>query len=684
MKTPIRTILIFVILLSLVAGSDGVAQWKKIATSLVQPVQLIPQSFGAIHYKDGVIWVGWKTLYRSVDLGANWTVCNSSFLNAKADIITDINFFDKTNGLLSTAAGGVFISADGGLSWKQIFNNPTGVLNVAFAGSLNTIYAITGDGFFAVSFNRGANWKTTRPGGDYGICFAEAIDKTIYVLTTGGNIFGEVGEISSSTDQGATWTILPGSPDGDSYTMCADSCDLSKLYLANEDHQSTVNDLSDLYYSRDSGKSWISTVGFPTPYLSGGMTCTKNVLYASSLGKGIYRSTDKGISWKSIGGVTMPNPRDKGMAFDARNIACADDNTVFLLDVEGSIWKTTNSGGDSLLKPPINTILSFTPDTLFQGDSIFTCDSVINKKIYITSFGCRIPKIISTIVNGADRSSFELLAVPSTLNGTDSVMLTFRPQSSGKLSADLIITLDDGRIIIIPVSGYGIPSIPLAINTQDQTADTLGGTVAIPIAVSGLQKPEDVTLVVHYDTVLNYNGSFSLANARLDIPGQQWKGRSKISISNLKTSGVSANAFFDVFNDSLRRQLVWFDSIDVITSVPPCRYATASLVTAFSTISALSGCGMQMLSRFIHYGEVPQFSIMPNPTGGDASITSSVNLGEANIQIIDMLGAERGASIVIFTKDSPVKIELQVPNGVYVLRINSGAGIYDLRIVVSR
>jgi hypothetical protein len=158
---------------------------------------------------------------------------------------------------------------------------------------------------------------------------------------------GLPGFVSSSTDLGKTWQQSSAEVDGDSFTICADSSDRKKLYVANEDYAASFNNQSDLYHSDDAGSSWSIDKNFPIPFLSGSMICSKNAIYAASLNNGIYRSIDKGKTWintSSSGSDTIKS------AFDCRNIACVNDNIVFVLDAEGNIWETTNGGGDSVIE----------------------------------------------------------------------------------------------------------------------------------------------------------------------------------------------------------------------------------------------------------------------------------------------------------------------------------------------
>jgi hypothetical protein len=176
---------------------------------------------------------------------------------------------------------------------------------------------------------------------------AIAPDQTIHVLSsdvTGPNYLQ--GKVYTSTDLGQTFTSSQSLVDGDSFTLAVDSCDRNMLYLANEDYATPDNDSSEIYVSSDAGISWETTFSHQTYYLSGVLATTKNVLYAGCIDSlGILRSTDRGKSWKNIGGPSL--------RYDCHGIALAGDQIVFVLDQFGNIWRTTNSGGDSLKDFPV-------------------------------------------------------------------------------------------------------------------------------------------------------------------------------------------------------------------------------------------------------------------------------------------------------------------------------------------
>src|SRR5437870_5959286 len=108
MNAPMRGFFIVFLAVFLAAG-DASAQWKKIAANLITTYPNTGyknHEYGAIHFKDGMLWAGWKDLQFSSDLGKTW---QQSTINIGGDIITDINFYDRLNGLVATLNSGVFL-----------------------------------------------------------------------------------------------------------------------------------------------------------------------------------------------------------------------------------------------------------------------------------------------------------------------------------------------------------------------------------------------------------------------------------------------------------------------------------------------------------------------------------------------------------------------------------------------
>ena len=86
----------------------------------------------------------------------------------------------------------------------------------------------------------------------------------------------------------------------------------------------------------------------------------------------------------------------------------------------------------------------------------------------------------------------------------------------------------------------------------------------------------------------------------------------------------------------------------------------------------------------MHDGMLPQLSIIPNPTSGDISITSTHDLGQCSVAIYDMLGNQKGMDLLTISRNALAKLGVLLGNGIYTLRVRSGEKTWDLRAVVSR
>jgi hypothetical protein len=225
--------------------------------------------------------------------------------------------------------------------------------------------------------------------------------------------------------------------------------------------------------------------------------------------------------------------------------------------------------------------------------------------------------------------------------------------------------------------------LSLTASSSNEKTDTIGGAVNVPITINGLARPENVDVVLHYPLPdLQYVGSFDPAGTHVDVPGQQWPGRSLLSIMNAEPNAVAAYARFDVFSDTDYDPVVTFDSLDVLTAIAPCEYSIPPAIT--DTIVPLEGCGIQMLSEWLHFGQLPLFSIIPNPTSGAVELNSSLNLGDAQIQVYDVLGTERGEYPVTLQQNVPAAVTLPFENGLYFLRIVSAEGEAHATVIINK
>jgi photosystem II stability/assembly factor-like uncharacterized protein len=570
---PILFRLFFLILLFFAV--EGRAQWVKIAPNVLP---LIPGNFfseSALDFRSGILWaVSGNMLISSGDSGKSWSFHDLSSFSE----IFDVCFFDQNTGLITTGIRGeLYITHDGGQTWTFILPHQYGEIGLyksAFINSPDVIIALfCNPSYCCITTDGGASWTGHSFGGStfsLGLCFAISSDNRINVFTAdewgGKGIQYLKGSLNISTDFGATWSGNSTLTDGDSYSIAVDSCDPKRFYLANEDYVDPDNDTSEMYLTIDAGSSWKATHSFPIPgnYFSGVLASTRNVIYSGTYAKGIMRSTDKGLSWKEIGGPSVP--------VDSRSISVADDSTVFVLDAEGSIWRTTNSGGYSL---------------------------------------------------------------------------------------------------------HDYPKVSLA--TKDVSADTIGtNDLLIPIIVKNLGEQRDIECILHYDppSHLKYEGSFSKSNVSLDVPNQQWTGRSKLQMPNASSSdSILGYARFTLTADSSIKPKVWFDSLQVFNVIMPCAIYDLFIPsgnTAVSNITMPSGCGTRLLSDFLRTGLILELRVYPNPSEEEITIIANCAITQdARIEISDALGAKvYSENRILPSGQSSIHLPIHdLAQGVYFVRV---------------
>ncbi|HET9135652.1 MAG TPA: T9SS type A sorting domain-containing protein [Candidatus Kapabacteria bacterium] len=375
--------------------------------------------FSNIHFKSGVLWAGSTVLYSSNDSGVNWTQLPN--FNLGGGRITEINFFDKVNGVVG-ATTGVFKTVNGGNTWTKILAaNPC--YSAEFAGSTSAIVAACDNNGFYYSSDGGTTWKNYNPGTHSMLVLAYP-DGTMYGF--GGGV--GVGKLVKTVDQGTTWTNVS-TIDYDSWSIARDS-DASTIYLLNEEGHVTTDSKASVIKSVNFGGTWQKLTSYTPQYYSGSISVATCAIYSQSLSNGVLRSTDKGVTWQSIGG---PNN-----FIDTRLVCAIDNNIVIAADGTGNIWRTINSGG-----VPITVNSSFSYFTLAAKPSITTCqqDSVL---VIISAENACFPRdvVISYAdITGTGSNSFSVnLTTPLTIfSGTiDTILVGFNQlHITGPISAKL-------------------------------------------------------------------------------------------------------------------------------------------------------------------------------------------------------------------------------------------------------
>jgi len=323
-----------------------------------------------------------QCLFKTVDGGLNWIAFGPSGYFSSV--------YQTPNALILTnraATSSAYVSTDNGLTFQP--NALKSLTNgVDFVDDLHGVATGFEDSVWQITQDGGKSWTTIIPPqkieswGVYGVkgtnTFYASPETDQRYQTKGGN-----SSIYRSTNYGATWTSV--SPLTFYSTGQIEGFNESVLYVQ-EENDGTVNN---------------------------------NIL-------GIYRSTDKGQSWQSVGGPSNTN--------DTRFVVTGcNGGVIYAFDGAGNVWKSRDGGDGQIYEPPVDPQISGDP-IIFSGPICSTSYAALK----IENFYCLDDTILSAeIVDSASSDLFTSGALSITVspkfplllapNTKDSVYFTWQP-----------------------------------------------------------------------------------------------------------------------------------------------------------------------------------------------------------------------------------------------------------------
>jgi photosystem II stability/assembly factor-like uncharacterized protein len=236
----------------------------------------------------------------------------------------------KTQTHIIAGALGIYTSTNEGLSW--VYTDIEGRIydvcandNYAFAMSISqnsNVYRSTNNGF---------NWTLTAP--------LSAADGLSYIAMDGSVVY--VGTynygIRRSTDNGASWYVLPG------ITGSIDPI------AAAGNNIFAVKNYSTLYRSTNNGNNWQPTT-FTSPYIIA-LAIDGNRIYAGTVDSGMYISTNNGNTWQRS---ELNNRSIKCIELYGKNVFAGTFSGFYTSSNNGTTWAAKSEG---LTNPFINALL---------------------------------------------------------------------------------------------------------------------------------------------------------------------------------------------------------------------------------------------------------------------------------------------------------------------------------------
>jgi len=250
-------------------------------------------------------------VFLSTDTGENWQPANGDLTDTLVLTLT----MDGLHLFAGTHGEGIFFSTNNGTSWTAVneglANRHVTALAVARNGTDGT-YLFAGVGSVGTassgiykSSNNGATWIRSRSANGGGPILVNP--PYVYAVVLFGGEFGG-DALFRSKDFGTSWLDLWGS----GWPFC---CASIKALTASPDGRhffAAENSFDYVHHSTDGGLTWISNISpsntvlslvvhpFPAP-------STRFDLFAGTVGRGIFRSSDNSATWTEVNDGFPPN-----------------------------------------------------------------------------------------------------------------------------------------------------------------------------------------------------------------------------------------------------------------------------------------------------------------------------------------------------------------------------------------
>jgi photosystem II stability/assembly factor-like uncharacterized protein len=263
----------------------------------------------------------------------------------------------STNGLADrTQRGsvgiGILKSTDGGSSWTHVLNwdyqQGSGVWDVVYnPANTSIVYAATTEGIYK-STDGGDTWNLSL---DRKMVMDLVVDQTTPdVIYAGvGNEDSQDKGIYKSIDAGNTWLLLtnglpPYTNDG-RITLAAYPGDHNRLMAIIGNRYLTVG----TYLTTDAGNTWTlqttkDIVTYQGWYAKGLLIKTEESAKVLAGGVSLYRSTNSGLSFNSIGSVHSDIHDIISNPYNSNKVYCITDGGLYRSNNFGSTWYSCTDG----------------------------------------------------------------------------------------------------------------------------------------------------------------------------------------------------------------------------------------------------------------------------------------------------------------------------------------------------
>ncbi|MBI1798764.1 MAG: T9SS type A sorting domain-containing protein [Candidatus Eisenbacteria bacterium] len=678
-------------------------------------------------------------VYRSVNGGSTWTGSRTGLINTFVRCLAiepqhPDSVFCGTN-------DGVFLSVDGGVTWKELLSTNRSVRSIAIHPiQTGVIYAATsGSGIFK-SLNAGGNWSAINLGlvntSVRDVALHPAKPETLLAAT------GTGGGVHRSFNGGLTWTQLAdttGSRNGShgaAEQIQFDALDPQRVYVAELDRG--------VLKSTDGGDTWVRVNRGLTSFRGRSIAVVDTLRYFGTDSAGAFFTTLSDTAWHAVNaGLTngVVNALASAAGSPSSALAGTDGGGIFATSNRGASWSQLDGGllstfsfslavrpsthevydgsgfGDQFWKSADQGASWSRATSLFSHDSEHgvTPDPLIVSRVYVSAYGAGV------YVSDDDGVTF---SNPDSLSHTLTNLfvrpLVAWPGQSGHLFAGTGIgpfeTVDGGatwtpRIGNLPAF-LSVRSIALVVGAPP--------TLYVGSDSSGVFKSTDggsnwtqknigmVSLFIHALQVDAADSSIVYAATDSGVcksvnGGDLW-ARASTGLPAFEVHALAQDAahggtlFAGLFGggvfESVNAGASWFPVFNQ-NGLSSLNVRALALDPAMLTIYAGTDNGVAALSS---YGALDapvavttelSLTAWPNPARGDATLAFTLarasrvrlevfDLAGQRVRVIEDRAFEAGAHVAAWDgRDGDGRPR---PAGLYFVRLDTGAGSRTVRL----
>lgn len=311
--------------------SDGGRTWVERASPRNLPLDFFIRELVFFDRKHGVMLSDnhdTSYIYVTDDGGQSWR--NSFYPGAGA---IDWSWPDRRDGYLAVKDDGVYLTHDFGRTWRRVFPAPEPIGPISYASPESAV------GVIAPSGREGRDYRAVFRTSDGGLSWKQSgqipsgivsrlirLSPTELLAVTGNGPFS----LRGSDDDGRHWRKLAMPKIGEGIGVAGDL----SISFAGPDGYLVDPGSGTLYESRDSGSSWriADRSGYSSVALLGG----KRLLAVS--GFGVYSSDDGGRRWDSVR-ITV-----SGRIQSPVDVVAIDPSHIWIATESGLLLRTGNGG----------------------------------------------------------------------------------------------------------------------------------------------------------------------------------------------------------------------------------------------------------------------------------------------------------------------------------------------------